>query len=119
MTAPARLDWIVYQGATFNEQISWKGGDPAEPIDLTGCVVRMQVRPDLASDVVLVECSTANGKIQTVPLNGEIRITISAAETEGFNWSKGVYDLEVEFPGGEVRRLVEGTMRVRREVTRG
>ena len=35
-----------------------------------------------------------------------------------FTWTAGVWDLEIEFSGGDVRRLAQGSISVSPEVTR-
>ena len=52
----------IQQGATFNPPaIYWK--DSAEtPINLTGWTARMQIRPAVNSDTVLMELNTEDRK---------------------------------------------------------
>ena len=50
------------------------------------------------------------------PVHNEIAITATA--TAAITWTTGVYDLEIVFPSGDVRRLVYGTVTVSPEVTR-
>jgi hypothetical protein len=50
-------------------------------------------------------------------LVGKIMVTVTDEQTELLTKS-GVYDLEVESPGGEVTRIIEGKVRLSREVTR-
>lgn len=111
----------IDQGATFDKTFTWKTGtrDNAVPVDLTGCKARSHFREEMNSDSVLIGLSTDNGRIVLGGPTGEIRILIHAADTASFNWSSGVYDLEIEFPNGTVVRRMAGSVVVSPEVTRG
>ena len=116
----AKLKFTIYQGATFRKRLTWKGPLPAQtPIDLTGCAARMQVRPEVESSTVLLELTTANGGITLGGVAGTIELFISDDASTLFTWTAGVWDLEIEFPGGDVRRLAQGSISVSPEVTRG
>lgn len=119
MTTPAKLKLTIYQGATFRKRLTWKGPLPAQtPIDLTGCTARMQVRPEVESSTVLLELTTANGGITLGGVAGTIELFVSDDDSAAFTWQSGSWDLEIEFPGGDVRRLAQGTVNVSPEVTR-
>lgn len=119
MTKPAKLKFTIYQGATFRKRLTWKGPLPAQtPIDLTGCTARMQVRPELKSATVLVELNTTNGGITLGGVAGTVDLYLSDEATAAFTWLSGAWDLEIEFPGGEVIRLAQGSVSVSPEVTR-
>lgn len=112
---PLKID----QGATFRKSATWKAGTPYVPVDLTGCTARMHIRSDVKSTTVLVTLTTANGGITLGGTAGTIEIYMTDEATTLFAWTSGVYDLEVEFPNGEVRRLMYGSVSVSPEVTRG
>ncbi len=116
---PFRVRLQVYQGATWVRVLAWKAGTPAVPVDLSGCTARMQVRPRVDSADVLLELTTDNGRIVLGGDTGQVALQLTADETELLDWRQGVYDLEVEFPGGTVRRLAQGQIVVSPEVTRG
>lgn len=119
MTSPAKLKFTIYQGATFRKRLTWTGPAPTRtPIDLTGCTARMQVRPDIESATVLVELNTTNGGIALGGMAGTIELFVSDDASTLFTWTAGVWDLEIEFPGGDVRRLAQGSISVSPEVTR-
>ena len=119
MTTPAKLKLTIYQGATFRKRLTWSAGTPAVPVDLTGCTARMQVRPEVESPMVLLELTTANGGIALGGVAGTIELYVSDDASTLFTWTAGVWDLEIEFPGGDVRRLAQGSISVSPEVTRG
>jgi hypothetical protein len=86
------------------------------PVDLTGAKARMQVR-DAPGGNVLLELTTESDGL-TITGAGTIVRQVSADETAAFTWTKGVYDLEVEYPDGTVHRYFEGAVTVSLEVTR-
>lgn len=117
--APFKLSLKVYQGATFTQPLVWKAGDPLQPVDLTGCTARMQIRERVNSPGVLFSLtSEVGGGIVLGGAAGTIDIEIDATDTATFNWRSGVYDLEIVYPDGKVRRLFEGSIQVAPEVTR-
>lgn len=109
----------IEQGATFRQMFTWKAGKPAVPVDLTGCTARMQIRADVTAAVPYVSLTTENNGITLGGAAGTILILISATDTALMSWTSGVYDLEIQFGDGTVRRLVEGRVQVSPEVTRG
>ena len=124
MTKPAKIKLQIYQGATFRKKFAWKtraGTKPLytyTPIDLTGCAARMHIREEIESPATLLELTTENGRITLDPLEGGIRLYISAADTELIAWESGVYDLEIVHPDATVTRLFRGPVSVSLEVTR-
>ena len=105
------------QGATKVVSIVYK--DPeGVPINLTGCTARMQIRPSISSDDVYVDLTTENGKITINGSAGLITLFFSAEDTSALV-TKGVYDLELVFPDEKVHRVIQGTVTVSKEVTRG
>ena len=121
MSAPIKNNFTIYQGQTLSEERAWASGATAEtatPVDLTGCTARMQVRGDIESETVLLELTTENGGIVLGGAAGTIVIFMSAVQTAAITWTPGVYDLEIVFPDGRVRRLFYGVITVSPEVTR-
>lgn len=116
MAGKAKLK--IEQGATFRHKFIWSAGTPPVPVDLTGCIIRMQVRSEIKSKTVLLELTTENGGILLEPLLGSISLYISATDTAEFTWTQGVWDLEIEYTDGTVKRLLKGSVLVDPEVTR-
>lgn len=121
-------DLNLEQGATrrFRVQYAHRDaeGNPV-PYDLTGCTARMQLRPRYGG-VVLVELTTTpteQGSIELQP-NGWIAVWISDEATDGLVREDGkpyrsvVWDLEVEWPSGDVSRVLQGTAAVDANITR-
>ena len=112
---PLIKNFLIYQGTTFMASFEWN--IDKYPLD-ANCIVDMQIRPDIKSDVVICEASTTNNKIFIHPAEKIIEIKIPATETAGFKFEKAVYDIELEFPNGDKFRIVQGQMTLSLEVTR-
>ncbi len=117
MTKPAKLNFTIYQGATFRRRLRWLNPDKT-PIDLTGCTARMQVREEIESTAALLELTTDNGRIALGGTAGTVDLLVDASTTAAIAWTGGVFDLEIVHPSGEVTRLAEGSCCVSPEVTR-
>jgi hypothetical protein len=118
MSAP--LNFTIHQGATWQRTVILKNPD-GTVMNLTGCTARMQIRSnyaDFAGGAPLADLTTANGKIVITALEGKIVLTISAAETQTFTWRNAFYDVEVVFADATIRRILEGRVEVKPEVTR-
>lgn len=117
MPAPFKLKPVIYQGATFDDVLTWKSA--GVPVDLTGCTARMQVREQIDSPSVLLSLTTENGGIVLGGTSGTVSIHMSAVDTAAITWTAGVFDLEIIFADGvTVRRLLSGSISVSPEVTR-
>lgn len=117
--AAFKVKLIITQGETFNKGFTWKVGVPAAPVDLTGCQARMHVRAKITDATPIIELTTANGRIELGGATGTITLKLSAAETAALSFVAAVYDLELVFTDGTVRRLAEGSVSLKPEVTRG
>jgi len=113
-----KKDLTLDVGATFRLPIQWQQSD-GTPYDLTGWTAKMQIRASYADDTVLVEASSANGRIDlTDAATGWLVVTIAADITTTLSGS-GVYDIELTNPAdGFVKRLLQGRMQFSPEVTR-
>lgn len=111
-------DIIIEQGATFRRVITWKDS-AGNPINLSGYSAKMQVRERLRDSDVVLECSTANGRITLGGSAGTITVVAQDEVTTTLpEMPKGVYDLELTSSGGEVTRLLRGSVEIIGEVTR-
>jgi hypothetical protein len=118
MTVPFKVALKIYQGATFRWRATLKNGSPAIVTDLTGYTARMQVRGKITDVAPLVELTTENDGIALGDTAGTIDLFISHTDTADFDWTAGVYDLELITPGGDVIRRIYGSVSVVPEVTR-
>jgi hypothetical protein len=125
--AAGKYSFTIEQGATTNFQVVYKDAN-GDPIDLTGYQARMQIRKSLQSAEVVCSLSSSldtdgtglnlSGSAGNLPLSsGSIGIYISAASSSNFDFAAAVYDLELE-KNSEVVRLLQGTVKLDREVTR-
>ena len=114
----AKLKLSIDQGATFTKTVTWKTGKPSAPVDLTDCSARMQVRENIDSEDVLLSLSTTDGRITLGGAAGTVALRVDADDTADITWKAGVYDLEIQFADGTVRRLFAGSVSVSPEVTR-
>ena len=126
--AAGRYSFVIEQGATTNIQINWTDSS-GSAIDLTGYQARMQIRPGVeSSDVFLSLSSSLQGACNTginlsgsngiTPLqSGSLAIYISAYSSSLLNFNEAYYDLELE-KGCEVTRLLEGKVKLSKNVTR-
>ncbi|MFW6032457.1 MAG: hypothetical protein ACOCTI_03690 [Phycisphaeraceae bacterium] len=117
MIKPVEIPLTLYQGATFDKRFTWKAG--GDPVDLTGCQVRAQVRRHLRATETLLDMTLDNDQAKLHdPAAGRFGLYLDATTTAELAFSSGVYDLEVEFPDGTVVRLLSGDVTLDREVTR-
>jgi hypothetical protein len=126
--AAAKYSFVIEQGATLEFQLDWTD-DTGNPIDLTGMHARMQVRPAVESSQIFLNLSSSlsdscgtglnlRGSSGTNPLSsGSIGVYVSAASSSLLNFNEAYYDLEV-VSGCEVYRLLEGKVRLSKNVTR-
>lgn len=79
------------------------------PTDLAGATVAAEIREKSAgSSVVKLACTVTEPNIIDMDLTPGMYVTCP---------SKGVWDLQVSFPGGRVRTRLEGTVSVKGDVT--
>lgn len=112
-----KLDLLIEQGATFKQSLIVNDGSGA-PLNLTGFTARMQIRASVEAADSLIELTTENSRITLTPAQGRVDLLISATDTAGLTFESAVYDLEIVNAGGEVTRLVQGKVKLSREVTR-
>jgi hypothetical protein len=125
--AAGKYSFIIEQGATTNLNVQWTDAS-GSAVDLTGYQARMQIRPGIeASDVYIslssslqpdgtgLNLSGSNG--ETPVQSGSIGIYISAYSSSLLNFTEAFYDLEM-INGIEVTRLLEGKVRLSKNVTR-
>lgn len=124
---PAKYDLKCKAGTTFRK--SFKFQDRNDNVyDFTGYSARMDIRPDIDSDTVLLRLhsdyvsatppDTPHGTITIDEDNGTISLFISDTYTSDFAAESYVYDIELISPGGIVDSPLYGKFKVTGEVTR-
>ena len=121
MTA-AKRNLYIEQGATFALSFVWREGtaaEPGDPVDLTGCMARMQVRKNLTGPALVDAYSEGTEpRITLGGVDGSVRIVLTDEDTSAVDTRSGIYDLEVVMADGTVCRLLQGNVTVSPEVTR-
>ncbi|MFG1977047.1 hypothetical protein ACGFJC_47610 [Nonomuraea fuscirosea] len=116
--AAAVFDLDIEQGTDYQAVLTLTDLTPdRQPVDLTGCQVRAQVRPNHAPGAGLLH-DLAEQLAITDAAAGQIMLHIPGDVSSGWDWRVGVYDLEVVDAGGRPLRLLKGAVRVSPEVTR-
>lgn len=107
------------QGAVFLMPITWASNDdPPVRYDLTGASAAMQIRKGNAEGTVLVNLSSSDGITFPAPTQGQLLVTIDAADTVELPLGKHPFDLFVTLAGEQPVCILEGTIEVRRQITR-
>lgn len=114
----ATYNFEIEQGATLVKAFVWKDSN-GSPVNLSGYTAKMQFRKSVSSSDVLLEMSTTNGRISITAGTGTVALVLDAATSAAITWSSAVYDLELTSSGGIVTRLLQGSVTVSKEVTRG
>jgi len=125
--AAGKYSFTIEQGATTNFEIQYKDSG-STPINLAGYSAKMQLRTALDNSTALLTLSSSlqpdgtglnlsgsNGN--TTLLSGSIGVIISAITSSVLDFDTAVYDLEL-MSGSVVTRLLEGTVRLSKNVTR-
>jgi hypothetical protein len=122
-----KYSFVIEQGSTTTFEIQYKDNTNT-PINLSGYGARMQVRSDVNSSTILLTLSSSiqpdgtglsmSGSNGTTPVqSGSIGLYISAATSSNLSFGEAVYDLEIH-SGNTVYRILEGCVKLSKEVTR-
>jgi hypothetical protein len=111
----ATYNIVADQGATWYLTITYEQG--GNPINLTGWSARLQVREGPGS-VLLIDASTANGRITLGGSTGNIAIVVPASVMATVLAGTWQYDLQVTSTDNPpiVTRLLAGTFTVTPEL---
>jgi hypothetical protein len=112
----SKYDLKIEQGADFLLSVAW-ADSAGSPVDLSGYSARAQVRASHNSPDVLLSFDSSKGSIELGGEEGTILLTATAEATSKVA-SGGVWDLELIDSTGKVKRLLEGRVRLSKEVTR-
>jgi len=129
--AAGRYLFTIEQGATTDLLLEYKDSN-GSPVDLSGYTASMQIRPSVdstttylsitsvtASDGTGLNLTPQSGSVTLPTTSGSIGLFISAVSSSALTFSEGVYDIELQSSTGIVTRLLEGIVKLSKEVTRG
>lgn len=115
---------FIEQGATFTRLIEIEYPNPNNatimlPYDLTGYSASMQIRRTIDSPSPQIILTSSNGRIEMQPSGTQngMRLYLTPQETSTLT-SDGVYDIEIEDIGGDIQRILRGSVTLSLEVTR-
>ena len=101
---PGRYNISVVKGTTFALAPQWLINNL--PVDLTGYSAAMQVRD--VSNNLIVELTTANGKITLNPTQGIINLLLTATQTNALAVGNYTYGLNLTDSASNVYQILTG-----------
>lgn len=104
MTIPEH-NITIYKGTTFRKTITWMQSNN-QPVDLTSCSAKMQVK-DATGEVIVELTSSLGGGITLGGVAGTIELVITNIVTA--TMTSGKYDLNITLSNGDVIKLLKGT----------
>lgn len=121
------LSLEIEKNASFTHTVKYLNRDNT-PVDLTGCQAKMQIRAARSSTATLIATLASYPKplggpdpwfvgLTIAETDGEIELSLSPSDTASLPVGSYWYDMIVTFPGGEVRRIIEGQVMVDEAVT--
>lgn len=114
----ARHNLTVYQGSDYRRALELKD-EAATLMNLTGYVFRGQARTSYAASSPVFSFSFTLRNQATDP--GLVDMLLSATDTAAASITKiteYIYDIEMVTATGDVKRIIEGTLKLHPEVTR-
>ena len=111
-----KYNFSIDQGTDFTRVITWKDGSNVL-VNLTGYTARLQAREKIADTTTLIDLTVGAG-ITLGGTLGTITLSMTAVQTTALNFVTGVYNLEMTSPSGKITRLLEGYVRLSKEVSR-
>tara|TARA_Y100001938_G_C8088394_1_gene433510 strand:+ start:477 stop:839 length:363 start_codon:yes stop_codon:yes gene_type:complete len=115
-----RYDITIEQGATFTLPISYKDSNDAVINLSSNYTARMRIKESHGGSLLAsTESGDSTGATITVTLaasGNNVTISMTATNTAALNFDSAVYDLEL-VSGSEVDRLLEGRVKLKKEVT--
>lgn len=115
-------NFSIRPGATRALRFKWYWVDDSTKVktafDLSGCTAVMQIREEDDSTDVLMELSTANGRMSLTD-DGDIVAIITSTLSSNYNTRKAVYDILItDTDTGIVTEFASGIVTLDRGVTR-
>lgn len=118
-TDDLNLDFLtIPQGGIWRRAWPIIDADTGEPVDITGATARAQVRAFPSAAETLYEWTILNGGVEIDTVNSWVILNTPAAVSAVWTWTHGYYDILLTELGGNVVRVVQGTITVDLGVTR-
>lgn len=118
--AAQTLDLLIEQGATFTLSFVWSEQNPdgtaGAPHNLTGWDARMQIRKTQGS-APLISATKTSGEFTIDGPAGKVSLKLTDEQTDTLTTKSALYDIELESPGGDVYRLLQGKVTVSPNIT--
>lgn len=109
------LNFQNIKGDTF-EQVSFEVKVNDVAVDLTGAVIKMQLRKEYGGVIGLSLTSVANAGITiTNAALGSFKINQQVINIPPYNY---LYDIEIHFADGTVKTWISGNFQILNDVTR-
>lgn len=107
---PGKQDLALYRGDTFRLVLkAWDDANKTQPSDLSEATAKAEIRDKPAGKVLAsFACTIEEPNI--------IHLVLDAA-TSGILPSKGAWDVQLTYAGGDVRTVVYGAVKVVTDVT--
>ncbi len=107
------LNQVIDQGATYSRQITVLENDGTTIQNLTEWTVTAHIRKNYTSS----NYTTINATKVEPQTSGKITMSLTAVQTAALKSGRYVYDLQIK-KSDEVRRIIEGVITIRPEVTK-
>lgn len=107
---PGNFNLTIYRGDTYRWQFKlWADEAKSHPVDLTGVTAKSEIRATQAGKLIATF-------ICTITLPNIIDVVLDAATSRTLA-PKGVWDLQLTYPGGDVTTVLVGSVAVTTDVT--
>jgi hypothetical protein len=104
------------QGADWSLLLSIQNAD-GTPTNLSGCLLKMQIRSTYGADPVATLSTTSGGIVITSASNGNVTISMSAAQLAAIPAGNYLYDLKLTDGTGKTARTIQGGALISPQVT--
>lgn len=111
MTTPGTYQMSIYRGDSYRWQFKlWNDVDKTDPVDLTGVTPKAEIRDKPGGKKI-----TPIACVVTMP--NIVDATLTAAASAALAISKGSWDLQLTYSGGDVSTVLAGAVVVTADVT--
>jgi len=109
-------NWEIDQNTTFTFTVEYKD-ENGDPIDLTDCSAKLQVRDTKGGSKLAFSLTSPAGGIIIDEPNGKLNIKITPTQTNKLFYPKSSYDLMLTDSNLNKTKLIEGFITLSRSVT--